>query len=227
MKNIFIGVMILLITGCAATPQAPVSLDDGFHSEQNRKVGIVVSDLPESDVYLPGADCLLCIAAAEAMNSSLSKHATGLTDDSFPELRLILEQRLEERGMEVTHINGNFKDFKFPKVKSEESKVAKFDFSSLKSKYDITHLFVVDIAQVGFHRSYSAYIPTSDPRAYVQGRSFLVDLEDGTYEWYLPIKIYRGAHGEWDEPPVFPSLTNAYYESIETGKERILKPFSN
>jgi len=84
---------------------------------------------------------------------------------------------------------------------------------------------VIDITALGFTRTYSAYIPTSDPKSLLRGAGYMVNLSNNTYEWYLPVVVSKGADRNWDEPPKFPALTNAYFQGLELGKDRFLEPF--
>jgi hypothetical protein len=112
-----------------------------------------------------------------------------------------------------------------PDVRSETPNVAKKDFSSLRKKYNIDKLLVVDIKTLGFIRTYSAYFPTSDPKGWLSGAGYIVNLSNNTYEWYLPVFVTRGTDKNWDEPPAFPGLTNAYFQVLEIGKDTFLRPF--
>jgi len=104
--------------------------------------------------------------------------------------------------------------------------IAKKDFSALQKKYKVDRLLVIEIASLGFVRTYSAYIPTSDPKGVLQGSGYIVNLNSNTYEWYLPVNISKSADKNWDEPPKFPGLTNAYFQVLELGKDAFLQPFS-
>ena len=75
------------------------------------------------------------------------------------------------------------------------------------------------------YRQYSAYIPVSDPRAELEIKGYLVNLSNNTYEWYQMFGEVKGSDGIWDEPPHFPGLTNAYFQALEHGKDRLLSTF--
>lgn len=85
---------------------------------------------------------------------------------------------------------------------------------------------VFNITTLGISRTYADYFPTSDPKALLQGSGYLVNLSNNTYEWYLPVNVTKSTDGNWDEPPKFPGLTNAYFQALEIGKDSFLKPFS-
>ena len=61
----------------------------------------------------------------------------------------------------------------------------------------------------------------------MKGYACMVNMEDNTYTWYLPIERYQSARGEWKEPPTFPELSNAYYGVVETIKADLLDIFAS
>ena len=185
----------------------------------------MVSNLPELDVYLPGAGCLLCIGLAESMNSSLSSHVDSLNAEEFSVVKSELAQRLKAKGVNVVPIEQPVDVSELPKYSSDLPNTAKNDFSALKEQYDISHLLIVDVQYLGMWRSYANYVPTTDPVAYLKATSYMVNLDNNTYEWFLPIELKKSADGDWDEPPNFPGLTNAYYQVLAEGREEIVSKF--
>ncbi|MEM8499172.1 MAG: hypothetical protein AAF542_14200 [Pseudomonadota bacterium] len=227
LKTAFIALSIAMLAACAATPQAPVSLSGDFLGDSEKKVGVAMTEVPELDVHLPGAACLLCLAVAETANSSLSKHTKTLTADGVEEIKNSLADLMNESGTSSIVIDDNLDIAALPKFSSKEVNTTKRDFRSLKETHGITHLLVVDISQIGFIRNYANYVPTSDPKGLFSGESYLVNLNNNTYEWYRPLDIHKSVADGWKEPPAFPGLTNAFYQALETGKEQILQPFNS
>jgi hypothetical protein len=37
--------------------------------------------------------------------------------------------------------------------------------------------------------------------------------------------VQKATDGDWDEPPKFPGLTNAYFQAVEQFKDGAKKPF--
>ncbi|WP_226664087.1 hypothetical protein [Microbulbifer aggregans] len=213
---------VVLLSGCAGTPQMPVTPDSMFWQQPSKRIGVAVSDVPNPNVYLPGASCLLCLAAAEVANSSLSKHTETLSTEDAQALKAELQKLLEAKNVEVVEVTEPLAVNKLPKFKSEVPNTAKRNFAAYKDRYNISHLLVLDINAVGMHRAYSGYVSTSDPKGYFSALGYLVDLSDNTYEWYKPVNVTKAATEEWDEAPTFPALTNAYYQAIAEGKEIII-----
>lgn len=58
--------------------------------------------------------------------------------------------------------------------------------------------------------------------AVLRGLMYIVNLNDNSYEFYEVINETKVAGEEWDEPPNYPGITNAYYTVVELGKNNIL-----
>jgi hypothetical protein len=213
---------VVLLSGCA-TPQAPVSMSAQAFGTTGKNYGVLMTTMPVVDTQFPGAGCLLCIAAASMANSDLTKHAKTLPSDDLAKLDTQLGEVLRKRGVAVTMVP-SFDLKTLPDSAKGAPAFSKKDFSSLKAKYKIDKLLVVELGAVGFQRTYSAYFPTSEPKAYVGGAVYIVNLNDNSLEWYKPLAVLRAADGKWDEPPKYPGLTNAYYQSIELARDEVLKP---
>ncbi|RDI99267.1 hypothetical protein DVT68_11130 [Dyella solisilvae] len=184
-----------------------------------------MTTLPKVDVSTPGAGCLLCMAAASMANSKLTSYSHSLPQEGLPKLKEDVANLLRKRGLNAVVINDDLDVSKLPGAKTNGADMAKKDFSSLRAKYAVDHLVVIDIQEVGFERPYSAYIPSGDPKGVVIGLGYEVNLATNAYEWYAPIGIRVAAEGKWDEPPTFPGLTNAYFQALEAGKDKFLEPF--
>lgn len=224
--GIIIAAIVVFLTGCASAPQQPVSLTHESINSQSGRIGVAMTALPKIDTHLPGADCLLCMAAASIANSSLTTYTKTLSYEDLPKLKIEIANMLRKKGVDVTVIEEdlNVKDLK--DFSSKEPNFARKDFSPLSKKYNIDKLLVIDITAIGFIRTYSAYVPTSDPKGQLQGAGYIVNLKNNAYDWYLPVSVVKSADQNWDEPPKFPGLTNAYFQSLEIGKDSFLKPFA-
>lgn len=219
-------IFCIFVAGCAVKPQHPVSFKQTFWDPTDKTVGIIVTNIPQPDVYLPGASCLLCLAVAEANHSSLSKHVDTLTTEEVASLDKTLLELLEQKGFKTKLIEEPVIIEKLPKFKSDLPNTARKNYQELGAKHQVSHFLIVNVNSLGMQRTYSSYIPTSDPKAFFSGSSYMVNAKTNVYEWYQPITIFRGVKDKWDEPPHFPALTNAYYQAMAQGKERILTPFN-
>lgn len=218
---------VAVLAGCATAPQPPVALEANKLNASSGKVGVLMSDVPAAETHLPGAGCLLCLAAASMANSSLTTHAKTLPNKDLASIRADVIDALKRKGVEVVSITDPVKIADLPKGTGTAPNAARTDFSSLKTKYQLDRLLVIDITQQGFERTYSSYFPTSDPKGLVRGTAYLVNLSSQTYEWYQPINTVKATDKKWDEPPAFPGLTNAYYQAVEATRDAVVTPLSN
>lgn len=214
---------IIFLSGCASPPQQPIELAKDAFSSQSGRVGVAMTHAPKADTHLPGAGCLLCLAAASVANSSLTTHAKNLSNDDVVSLKEDVVKAIRKKGVDVIAIQDDISIGSLEDNKNGGTNATKKDFTPLRNKYNVDKLLIIDVAMLGFVRTYSSYIPTSDPKGVLQGTGYVVNLKTNTYEWYFPINSIKSANAKWDEPPKFPGLTNAYYQAIETGKDSILQ----
>ena len=204
----------LLMAGCASKLQSPLPMTTASLPAPGVRIGVAMSTLPKVDTSLPGASCLLCIAAASIANSSLTSYAQTLPYEDLPKLKQAVAELIRQRGAEPVVIDEALALDKWPENKSAGENRSRRDFSSLQSKYRIDKLLVIEITQLGFERTYSAYVPTSDPKGILRGSGSLVDLKTNALDWYLPLRVLKSADGKWDEPPKFPGLTSLAASSV-------------
>lgn len=220
--------LAILTVGCVSVPQASIPLNKSAVTQQGEKVGIAMMSVPKVDTFLPGAGCLLCLAVASAANSSLTKYANSLPYEGVDKLTDTIAQKLKSQGVEVVMIPETINVGKLAAFnRGKAVDVAPKNFQPLRNKYHVDRLMIIDIQGIGFMRTYSSYVPTSDPKAYLNGAGYIVNLSSNVYEWYLPVNILKSTEGAWDEPPQFPGLTNAYFQTLEVAKDNFLKPFAN
>jgi hypothetical protein len=222
MKKIVLVLFLLSLVGCAATPQHPINISENYWQEKQRTVGIVMTAIPERDFYIYGADCLLCIMAAQTANSSVSTHTATLSDEELPKIKQKMAEVLKEQGVDAVVLDDAVIFDVLPKNKSDLENASEFDFSTYKTSHNLTHLLIVEVNRLGMTRGYSAYFPVTDPRTIFSAKSYLVDLEDNTFDFYYLIELEKSAHENWDEPPLFPALTNSYYQVLAEGKDKII-----
>lgn len=221
------GCLVLFVSGCATTQQKQLNLSEENTSYKNVRIGVVMTQLPKVEMQYPGAGCLLCLAAASVTNSSLSKYTESLPREEVLGIKNDVAGKLRAKGADVIVIDEDLTLKSLPDWTSKGEGVAPKNFSSIQQKYKLDKLLVIDISVLGISRNYSGYIPTSDPKGLLIGKGYIVNLSSNTYDWYQPIEQSKSSEGNWDEPPSYPGLTNAYFQAIELGKDEILRPFVN
>jgi hypothetical protein len=219
----FLVLAALVLSGCASVPQGPLPLQTSALSAQSGQIGVMMTPIPKPEVSLPGAGCVLCVVVAAAANSSLSRHAETLPVEDIPKLGDQVADAIRKRGANAIVLKDVPDITKLEGMRSDVPNMARDDFRPLKDRLKVERLVVIQLDLVGFERSYSAYVPTSDPKAAFRGRAFMVNLSTNMLEWFLPVNILKSADGRWDEPTAFPGLTNAYFQALELGRDQILQ----
>lgn len=220
-KLLSVFVVLALLAGCASTPIPEKEFGQTFYEQKPQTVGIYVNYPKKVTTYHPGADCLLCLAAAAAANSSVTSHMQTLSSEDFAEVSDVIAAKLREKGMTPVVINDEALLKKMKRIKSKDPSIAKHDHRPIKQKHGVDSLIVVNIGALGSERTYRAYVPTGAPQGYVEGLAYAIDLDTNAYEMYQPLTERVAVKGEWKEGPTYPGLTNAYYQAVETVKDRI------
>lgn len=217
-----------VLTACVTPPQQPVALaPETLAAAPSLRIGVMMSAVPKADTSFPGAGCLLCLATANVMHSSLNEHVKTLPSSDLDKLKAQTIQLLRKRGAQVVEISDTFNPEALPDAKAEGPNLARKDFTALGKKHGVDKLVVIELEFVGITRQFSSYVPTAVPKATVRGRTFMVNTSSNGYDWYMPLNVEKAADGEWDEAPKFPGLTNAYYQSLELAKDSVTSPLRN
>lgn len=137
MKNtisIYLTAAVIVLSGCAGTPQPNVELAPGVLSAQSGRLGIAMTTLPKVDTAFPGADCLLCLATASLANTTLSSYTQTLPTEDLTQLKQEVAVLIRKKGTDVTIIDESLSLENLAKWNTEAPNVAKKDFVSLKQK---------------------------------------------------------------------------------------------
>lgn len=226
---VFSALILLALAGCSSLPsQEPVAFTGGAEYFTSGKVAVVSTQVPDSDTTFPGADCLLCAAAAAASNSDLTTQVRTFSNDDIAALPKELLQLLKAKGKSSVLVETPLVLKELPKYKSDIPNSTERDFGQLAQQYGASEILVLDWRGLGAIRTYSnGYFPQGGPRGYVRGYAYLVDAKTNTYKWFQPLKTEIHVEGEWDEPKQFPGVTNAYYQAVEETRDAVLAPFKS
>lgn len=219
-----LGLLVLLV-GCAAPQPSFVNLPKDYFASGKGSIGVASTTLPVPDTYFPGAHCLLCLATASMANNAMTTAVRQWPTDDLKGLKEEVAVLLRAQGQTVVVIDEPIKVADFPARNAPQEGFALKDFSTVKASSKIDRLLVIEYRTLGAVRNYSAYVPTGAPRATFEAHAYIVNLNTHKFELYDMISRDNGVQGNWDEAPKFPGLTNAYFTSIEEGKDAIKKPF--
>jgi hypothetical protein len=210
-------VLALLFVGCATKPQTPVAMSAEALAPGAGRIGVLVSVPEKVDTYFPGAGCLLCYAAANAMHGALNAYVPKLSRAEAVDIQQSVVKAIEKRKLQAVALPTDLKISDLPKMGAPDQ--SPYDFLTYRDRFNIDRLYVIQIGQLGVERNFASYVPTGDAKAVVRGTGYMVNLKTNALEWYQPINVLKAADGNWDEAPSFPGLTNAYYQAIELARD--------
>ena len=223
-KLLIILLATLFISACGSTPQGFVPLVKNVVQADNTKIGFVyIAPEDKATTHIYGAGCLLCYGVASALTSSLDTHLEStISADELLVIKDAVVASYSDLNVKLIDVNLNTPITKLKKFKGVNG-FAEQDFRVLTDKLGLDMLVVLSLDQHGAYRSFSSYIPNGDPQGYIAGTLYTVDLTTNGYVQYLSIAERVQPQGEWDEPTAFPSVTTAYYQSIENVKSLVTK----
>lgn len=224
-KLLVASLLTVLLVACGTTPQTSVQLKKEVLTP-NKRIGILVHEIPKPTTQIVGASCLLCYGVAAAANATLDKHLATLPISDLDSTKNLVLEGYKGKANSVEFVTITESELKKLKKFKNELGYAEKDYRIFKELKNIDILVVLQYRAHGAYRGYSAYVPVTDPLGFVLGVVYSIDLETNQYLQYLELEQKIAVDGEWDEPSQqFPGVTNAYYQAVELTKASINKIF--
>lgn len=218
----------LMFTGCASLK--PMELKPEFWQQPNKKVAVVVYELPKSAAYKAGNQGLLDIAINNAISNKFDNFVSSLKFEPYGLLAEDIEKEFDQRGFDATVIKVEAKDVpvlaKTPEQKKNPA-IFQMNLSAVPELKDKDFAFIISTNQVGTTRSYYSVVPTSPPQGLYGGIVHLVDVKTNEIKWWKPINVIKPVSGEWDQPPSYPNVAQAVDLAVEASKQEYKKQFFN
>lgn len=174
MKKLFLFFAALMaLTSCL--PKVALAPE---YWNKSSKVGILVNATPPAK-YKEGSQGLLDMAVTSGDKYKEALNLIGENIHPKEELITMYSEILQSKGKEIVIIDEKFDPQtakKFNGVKAEGKKYSRYDFSELKSKYNVDELLFVDVNH-GFMISYYGMIETGK-MAHTFLNTSLINLSD-------------------------------------------------
>ena len=225
MKRLVVALVLVstaLFAGCATVQ--PVHLDQSYWAHKPDSVGVVIVKMPEPRTLKMGAQGLLDIGINALMADSLTKYLNGLNQDDFREAGKVIATHFSKHGVPTKLIPEELDLATVPKAQNPEKGFAKLDFASLKAKYGVEQLVVLQVNASGTIRSYYGFIPTSAPKGYFSCNGMLVDLNNNKLLWTASAVQQVPVEDPWDQASEsYPHITAAFYRALEGAKTSVVR----
>lgn len=226
-SKMIMGVLLLAgLSGCSTMKPVPVSLD--FWEQKDKKIAVVLHEIPEHGVFMKvGNQGLLDAAINGAMTSGVAGHIETLKADTFVEVKDIFIKELQKEGFAVVDYPKTIvlKDLEKIQV---ESNCYNRDLSVIFDETDCDNIVILHLVNFGAIRSYRGFFPTSAPEGSSNVRGLMVSKVGNQILWYTghtEAYVKEPAMGEWDQEPDYPNLTNAVYKALERSKTSLKENF--
>lgn len=216
-KPLFL-LLIFMLSACASTEKL-LTMPAQFNQKDDsiKSVSLVVNDIPNPNTYFDGADCLLCIGVAEAMNATLTNYVQELEYEEINSLKESLLEGLTKKNYQVKVVDKNLNPKELKKFSGfeKDSDFAKADYTPLMNLYETDYLIVIQIDRFGVLRKYASYIPLETPYGFIEGSVKMIELATNRYIVNMPVKIRNKSSKDWDDEPNYPHITGAYNSALE------------
>ncbi|MBH2002724.1 hypothetical protein [Acinetobacter sp. ANC 4805] len=218
----------ITLTGCATLK--PMELQPEFWQQSNKKVAVVVYELPKTAAYKAGNQGLLDIAINNAISNKFDNFVSSLQFEPYSALAEDIEKEFDQRGFDATVVKVDVKNVptlvKTPEQKKNPA-IFQMNLAAVSELKDKDLVFIITSTQVGTTRSYYSVVPTSAPQGIYGGIAHLVDVKTNEIKWWKPVSVIKPVNGDWDQPPSYPNVSQAVDLAIEASKQEYKKQLFN
>ena len=230
MRFLFIAPLLttLMFTSCATLK--PMELQPDFWQQSNKKVAVVVHELPKSAAYKAGNQGLLDVAINNAISNKFDNFIESLQFEPYSALAEDIEKEFDQRGFDATVVKLDPKNIPALEKTAEQKKnpaLFQMNLGAVPDLKDKDLVFIITSNQVGTTRSYYGFVPTSAPQGLYGGIAHLVDVKTNEIKWWKPVNVVKPVSGKWDQPPSYPNVSQAVDLAVEASKQEYKKQFFN
>jgi len=215
---------LLLLSACSTFgPNVPLRSD--FWTQTDRTLTVALAPLPDLKAHRAGQQGLLDVAINEAMADELTTALRTIRlSDSYGQARSEVVRRMQERGIKAKFVETGIDPSALESFSTEDKSrlYASKDFRPLKPSVGTDRLLVFTVTQVGTMRSYYGFIPISRPRAILNARAELVDLNTNEVLWRDTTSQNAEIADPWDQPPEFTNVHAAVQKVIADSRKELL-----
>lgn len=223
--------IILGLSGCVTTtPNFAVKRQ--FWDNKSKVIGVVIGDMPSPSAHKGGNQGLLDMAINNSNAGDLELHLNTLDVSKIRDVAAKMTKYLKGKGLKVKHISKNLdlkslNDFEAENNESSQTYFSNLDYRSLKTKYGVDKLVVINIVRIGTIRSYYGFVPLGDPSGLSHLGGYVVNLDNNQLEWKQSV-VQQSPNNtdDWDSPPKFDGLTKAMYVAFDQSRNMLFNHFA-
>jgi len=225
----FVPVIMItaIFVGCGP---ANIAVKPEFWQLKNTTIGVAIVKYPVPQTYRAGSQGLLDMAINSAAASTLDSYLQKLDLKNFSAVADTFVSKLRQRGFTAKRIEGIVDPEKMPAFSSARSdeKTMDKDFRQLGRQEGVERLILLAIDRCGTIRNYYGFIPLGAPKAFCLCKGHMVNCTSNTIEWFAATEELTSTVdviGDWDQPPAYPNLTQAFPKAMESGIQFLEKDY--
>ena len=182
-----------------------------FWTSDQGKIGVVMITPQPPGYFKEGSQGLLDVAISNSVTSQIQTKIHALDTSPLNAVPQRFAAALKARHMNVTVVKqvalGELK-------KNETAHFPAYDFSDLARSLNVDKLLIISPG-TGFSRQYYGFIPISKPKATVAAMELMVTNAKNEIVWLHYYNSAKTVEGDWDNPPDYPILVQAYREALD------------
>lgn len=217
----------LLLAGCAH-PIPNVPLNTSFWHQKGKTVGVNIAHPETTGFYKLGQVGLLDDGIDNLMTSDSRNYVEKLAFDPFNKVQYTFVDGLNKRGMKAHVIKAKIDITKLKESGAKDPKTeAVLDFRPLAGLASANYLLIMNVTEAGIARKYYGVIPLGDPVAIFNVEGRLVNLTTNAILWRDQVHELAPIGSNWDSPPHFTALKQAYMRALTSARSDLLLDFFN
>lgn len=218
---------LLLLTGCAKTPN--VSLSKNFWQNHKQKVNIA-SSKPTSGpqtaaLYQEGAEGILDYMVNGAITDKFQTYLKSYPMQTVTNIKWTFLKKLKARKISAKIYNKPINVSKLANYSGDKTKVAVKDYKPFVAKIGPNKLLVISVDRIGAERKYYGFIPLGAPKAVCDLTGKLINVKNNRVLWRYAADVSLAVSGKWDQPPKYPNFTKTLKKAVASAQCELLNDF--
>lgn len=217
----------LLLAGCAH-PVPNVPLNSSFWNQKGQTVGVNIAHPEKTGFYKLGQVGLLDDGIDNLMTSDSRNYVEKLALAPFNKVQFTFVDGLNKRGMKAHVIKAKIDLTKLKESGAKNPKTeALLDFRPLAGLANANYLLIMNVTEAGIARKYYGVIPLGNPVAIFNVEGRLVNLTTNAILWRDQVHELAPIGSNWDSPPKYTALKQAYMRALTSARSDLLLDFFN
>ena len=217
-----VALMVVVVSGCSSTNRLRMPSKQGCG--EGCRVLFAQGVFGSPRYYKGGDQTKMDHVIAGVMQSQLMAHMKTLELDEFYGAFADLRLAFEQQGIEVLpqRVIIDYDNLQTKSARNGSGKPTK-DFSYYDREYNADLIVMVKVERAGVERAYFGFVPLGSPDAVFSFKVIVVDPSNNDVVSNFSYKAEVDIEGEWDSPPGYRELSEAFYAAQNRAKDKLIE----